>query len=133
MQDDRKYTKEMFFMLIDHPTIQWYVIEEHEKVHKNERRWIKYNVGLWTVYALGDKVHLGIIIDSKYRGQGYSRKAFETYLEMTDATGYDTWLKCFVGNFATKMYKSLGYVKTMGHKTIRGRKFITMVRRHKNN
>jgi GNAT superfamily N-acetyltransferase len=124
MEHGRKFSEQEFkLVLLGNVNTEWYIIRDTE---------IKQDVGLFTVYGKNNRVYLGIIIDPNFRKQGYARKAFETYLEMTDKAGYDTWLGCFQSNKAVKLYYDLGYVKVHGHKTIRGRKFITMVRRANN-
>ena len=123
MEHGQTFSEYQFKLIVlGNQNMEWYVIRDTE---------IEQDVGLFTVYARNNRIHLGIIIDPNFRRQGYARLAFETYLEMTDKNGYDTYLGVFLSNPAINLYKELGYKQLPGYKTIRGRKFLTMVRRAK--
>ena len=52
MEHGLKFDEQQFKLILTGRTnTEWYVIESHEKIHKNERRWIKNRVGLFTVYS----------------------------------------------------------------------------------
>lgn len=119
MESDREYKSEDFTAIINYPLVVWYIIKDGTK-----------RIGLFTVYTKLGKLFFGIIIDKRYRGNGYGRKALEKFLLMTDSANEEVNLCCFKDNErATKIYYSLGFEETGLKVIIRGREFVYMKRK----
>lgn len=124
MRSDEGFTEWQFDAILKSTLVTWFVIYDIDKDYKMKK------VGLFTIYLYGKRLYLGIIIEDQYRRQGYARKTFKHYLEVTDKEKVDTWLSTFSDQPALEMYKSLGFEK-QSVEVIRGREHIHMKRRYK--
>ena len=120
MESDRSYQREDFDVIIRHKHVRWYKILDGSK-----------RVGLFTAYKNDGNIYIGIIIDKKWRRNGYARAAIKHYLRATDSLGYDTYLGCFLDQPALPLYMELGYIETGMYKLVRDRFFIQMKRKWK--
>ena len=124
MRSDSKFGEQEFKLILQSPLTTCFVIYDIDKNYDMKK------VGLFTIYLYGKRLYLGIIIEDQYRRQGYARKTFKHYLEVTDKEKVDTWLSTFVDQPALEMYKSLGFEK-QSVEVIRGREHIHMKRASK--
>lgn len=120
MESDKPYQRKDVFAILVCNFVQWYVIYDD-----------KEKVGLFTTYVTDNKLNIGIIIEEEHRRRGYAKKAFEIYLEVADQEKIDTYLSCFIDNFAVNLYKSLGYKRLDKDKKIRDRDYMYMWRKYK--
>jgi ribosomal protein S18 acetylase RimI-like enzyme len=118
MEFDKEVTQEQFYQIIENDTTEWMVIEN------------KKPTGLLCAYEKDNKLFFGITIHPKQRRKGYARKAIRKFLEQTDELKEDVYLAVMKGNFAIKLYKSLGFKRTGVEEESNGRKFIQMKRKH---
>ena len=123
MYSDAGYHKDDFYAILASKNVQWFNI-----IYTDLEKQVTYPVGLFTAYAMEDKLYVGIIIDKKYRGNGFGREALEHYLKVCDSLGIDTYLSCFRDNFAYKLYRKLGYKLTGKSEIVRDRKHVWMKR-----
>lgn len=122
MEDERPYTQDHFAVLVGNKTTQWYTINDDSL--KDDTR-----VGLFTSYAQGDRLYIGIIVDENYRRKGYARKTFEKFLKVTDSLNMEVYLSCFKDQPALPMYKELGFKELKDERSrVRGKMWIQMKR-----
>jgi len=111
---------EWYHLIMNNPTSIWMVIMDGES-----------KIGLFNSFFKQDKPFFGIIIQKDKRRQGAAREAIRLYHEFIDHESIDCYLQCFDDNPAKSLYEEMGYKRDREYKTIRNRKFVTMIRRYK--